>query len=74
MVQQSVDGHARQTDIGFEQDQPPRWRQHAPGLAQKGIRRAQVVEHVKEHQVRQAALAEGQFIAIAHQVQPGVWE
>ena len=59
VVKEAVNREAEPTDVRLEQDQPTARRQHAVGLPENRIRRAQMMKYIEQDQVRKAAREEG---------------
>ena len=74
MVQQAVNRKACQADIRIEDDQAAGTIQSPPSLPKKRRGRLQMVKHVEQNQMRKTRGREREFVAIAHQIKPGVWK
>src|SRR5216110_3112009 len=61
---------ARRADVRLEQHQPPARGEHARAFGQRGDRAAEMVEHVEEDDRAGRAVAEGEAVAAAGEVEP----
>src|SRR5205807_2030711 len=74
MMKKPVNRKAGHADVRLEQKQSPGRRQHAARFTQKCVRRAQMMENIKEHQVRKRGVPKRQVVAITYKIEPGIRE
>ncbi len=74
MVQEAIDREREAADIGFEEDDSAVGVEGAMGFEEEGGGSLEVVEDIDEEEMGEGLVGEGEVIAIAGEVDPGVGE
>jgi hypothetical protein len=74
VVDEAIDGEGEAADIGVEEDDSAIGMEGAVGFVEEGGGGLEVVEDVDEEEVGEGLVGEGEVIAVAGEVNPGVRE
>ena len=72
VMQQPIDRTAGDADEWLEEDETSARREDAASFAEKRRRSHEMMEDIKQDQMRESAVAKGQLVSVAGQVEPGI--